>query len=128
MSTLAIVLIAIGVVVLILLVLGLLGARARDRHRAPDWTRNVGEADAALEQARASDRGWDRDAMSTAARAALADSRPGSTFDELLLVLVDDRPGVEEDRAHFVALRGSDEAARVVIARRGESWVAESVD
>jgi hypothetical protein len=128
MSTLAIVLIVIGVIVLILLVLGLLGARARDRYRAPDWKRNVAEADAALEEARASDRGWEREAMSIAARSALAESRPGSTFDELLLILVDDRPGVEEDRAHFVALHAGDEVARVVLARRGESWVAESVE
>jgi hypothetical protein len=128
MSALAIILIVIGVVVLILLVLGLLGARARDRHGAASWARNVAEADAALEQARASDRGWDREAMSEAARAALAESRPGSTFDELLLVLVDDRPGVDEDRAHFVAIRGSDEEARVVLARRGDRWVAESVE
>jgi hypothetical protein len=128
MSTLAIILIVIGVVVLIALVLGFLGARARDRHGAASWTRNVAEADAALEEARASDRGWEREAMSVAARAALAESRPGSPFDELLLVLVDDRPGIEEDRAHFVALHGGDEVARVVLARRGDSWVAESVD
>jgi hypothetical protein len=128
MSTLAIVLIAVAVVVLILLVLGFLGARARDRYRAPAWTRHVAEADAALEQARASDKGWDREAMSVAARAALAEARPGWTFDELLLVLVDDKPGVEEDRAHFVALHEHDEEARVVLARRGDRWVAESVD
>jgi hypothetical protein len=128
MSTLAIVLIAIAVVVLILVVLGFLGARARDRYRAPTWTRHVAEADAALEQARASDKGWDREAMSVAARAALAEARPGWTFDELLLVLVDDKPGVDEDRAHFVALHDNDEEARVVLARRGDRWVAESVD
>jgi hypothetical protein len=128
MSTLAIVLIVIAVVILILIVLGLLGARARDRHQAATWTRHVAEADAALEKARASDKGWDREAMSEAAHAALAEAHPGSTFDELLLVLVDDKPGVEEDRAHFVALRGHDEDARVVLARRGDRWVAESVD
>ena len=128
MSALAIVLIAIGAVVLVFLVLGILGARARDRHQASTWMRSVAEADAALEQARAEDRGWDREAMSIAARAALAESRPGWTFDELLLVLVDDRPGVEEDRAHFVAIHGNDEETRVVLARQGDRWVAESID
>ena len=128
MSTLAIVLIAFGVVVLIAVILGFLGARARDRRRAGTWKRNIAEADAALEEARASDRGWDREAMSVAARAALAEARPGMPFDELLLVLVDDRPGIDEDRAHFVALHGSDEVARVVLARRGDRWVAENVD
>jgi hypothetical protein len=128
MSTLAIVLIVIGVIVLVFLVLGVLGARARDRRLAVTWMRHVSEADAALEQARAEDKGWDREAMSIAARAALAQSRPGWTFDELLLVLVDDRPGVEEDRAHFVALHGNDEETRVVLARQGDRWVAESID
>jgi hypothetical protein len=128
MSTLAVILIVLGVIVLILIVLGVLGARARDRDRAADWTRNVADADAALEQARASDKGWDPEAMSEAAHAALAESRPGSSFDELLLILVDDRPGIDEDRAHFVAIRGSDEEARVVLARRGDRWVAESVE
>jgi hypothetical protein len=128
MSTLAIVLIVLGVIVLIAVVLGLLGARARDRYQASTWMRSVAEADAALEQARAEDKGWDREAMSIAARAALAESRPGWTFDELLLVLVDDRPGVDEDRAHFVAVRGSDEETRVVLARQADRWVAESID
>ncbi len=128
MSTVAIVLIVLGVIVLIAVVLGLLGARARDRYQASTWMRSVAEADAALEQARAEDKGWDREAMSIAARAALAESRPGWTFDELLLVLVDDRPGVEEDRAHFVALRGSDEETHVVLARQADRWVAESID
>ena len=128
MSTLAIVLIALGIVFLIALILGLLGARARDRRRAGSWQRNVAEADAALEEARASDRGWDREAMSVAARAALAEARPGTPFDELLLVLVDDRPGTDEDRAHFVALHAGDKVARVVLARGGDRWAAESVD
>ena len=128
MSTLAIVLIVLGVIVLIAVVLGLLGARARDRYQASTWMRSVAEADAALEEARAEDKGWDREAMSIAARAALAESRPGWTFDELLLVLVDDRPGVEEDRAHFVAIHGNDEETRVVLARQGDRWVAESID
>jgi hypothetical protein len=128
MSTLAIVLIVIGAVVLVSIVLGALGARARDRRLAVTWMRHVAEADAALEQARAEDKGWNREAMSIAARAALAESRPGWTFDELLLVLVEDRPGVEEDRAHFVAIHGNDEETRVVLARQDDRWVAESID
>ena len=128
MSTLAIILIVLGVIVLVALILGFLGTRARDRRQAGTWMRHVAEADSALEQAREEDRGWDREAMSIAARAALAESRPGWTFDELLLLLVDDRPGVEEDRAHFVAIHGNDEETRVVLARQGDRWVAESID
>src|SRR5215218_5148920 len=128
MSTLAIVLIVIAAAVLVLLVLGFLGARARDRRQAGTWEARVRAADAALAQAAASDRGWQRDVMETAARAALSESRPGWSYGDLHLVLVDDRPGIEEDRAHFVAVADGGDEARVVLARQGDQWVAESVD
>jgi hypothetical protein len=128
MSTLAIILIALGLVVLIALVLGFLGARARDRRQAGTWRLNVAEADAALEQARASDRGWDRDAMVSVARGALAESRPDWPYGQLHLVLVDDRPGTDEDRARFVAMGEGGDEARVLLTRQGDRWVAEPVD
>jgi Flp pilus assembly protein TadB len=128
MSTLAIVLIVIGVIVLVALVLGFLGTRARDRRQAGSWEEHVRAADAALAQAAASDRGWQREAMEQAARAALSESRPDWSYGDLYLVLVDDRPGIEEDRAHFVAVAEGGDEARVVLARQGDRWVAESID
>ena len=128
MSTLAIVLIVLGVVVLIALVLGFLGARARDRRQAATFDERVRAADAALAQAAALDRGWHRGTMEDAARAALSESRPEWKYGPLLLVLVDDRPGIEEDRAHFVAVGDAGEEARVVLCRQGDRWVAESID
>lgn len=127
LSTLGIVLIAIGAVVLLALLLGFLGAAARDRRQAASWDEHVAAADAALEQARAADKGWHRDAMEQAARAALEQSRPSWQYDELHLVLVDDRPGVTEDRAHFMAV-GADGEARVILARQKDRWVAERVE
>jgi hypothetical protein len=128
MSTLAIVLIVVAAVILLLLFLGFLGARARDRRRAGTWAQHVAEADAALEQARAADRGWDRAVMETAARSAIDELRPGWPYGSLHLVLVDDRPGVEEDRAHFVAMGDGGDETRVVLCREGGRWSAESVD
>jgi hypothetical protein len=127
LSTLGIVLIAFGALVVVFLVLGVLGARARDRRRAGAYEEHVRHADQALEEARAVDRGWHRDTMEQAAREAIAAARAGWSFDDLHLVLVDDRPGTEEDRAHFVAVAGDGEC-RVVLAREGERWVAERVD
>src|ERR671917_965268 len=121
MSTLAIVLVAIGALIAIFIVLGFLGTRARDRRQAGTWAQHVAEADSALEQARAADRGWDRDMMEAAVQRALGESRPGWTYDDLHLVLVDDRPGVSEDRAHFMAM-GSDANVRVILAREGDRW------
>ncbi len=128
MSTFAIVLIVVAVVIAVFILLGFLGARARDRRQAPTWAEHVAEADAQLEQARASDRGWDRAVMEEAARSALSSSRPGWDFSDLHLVLVDDRPGTEEDRAHFMAVGDGGEEARVVVAREGDRWSAERVD
>ena len=128
MSILAIVLIAIGAVVLVLLLLGFLGARARDRKQAGSWEAHVRSADAALAQAAASDRGWQRDVMENAARSALSESRPDWTYGDLHLILVDDKPGVEEDRAHFVAVAEGGDEARVVLSRQGDRWVADSID
>ena len=44
--------------------------------------------------------------MEDTARRALARAHPGREFTDLDLVLVDDRPGVHEDRAHFEATDG----------------------
>jgi len=126
MSTLAIVLIAAAAVLAVLVLAGFAGARRRDQLRAPDYDRHLAEADHALEQARASDRGWDRDVMEGVVRRALDAEAPGLHYDRLELVLVDDRPGVHEDRAHFEAVAG-ERRTRVVLARGDAGWVAEKV-
>jgi hypothetical protein len=127
MSTLTIVLIVLGVLLVLFFIGGLLGVRARTRQQAATFEPHVRAADEALEQARALDKGWDRDTMEACARAAIAEARPGWAYDDLQLVLVDDRPGVEEDRAHFVA-SGADGQARVILAREDDRWVPEQVD
>ena len=127
-STLAIILIVVGVLIAIALVLGILGIRARDRRQASTWAEHVASADAALEQARAGDRGWQRDLMEGVARGALEQQRPGWGYRNLHLVLVDDRPGMDEDRAHFVAVDDAGAEARVILGRQQGDWVAESVD
>jgi len=127
MSTLAIVLIVVGVVILLLFAGGVAAARRRSRLQAGTLEQHVAEADRALEQARAADRGWDRARMEAVARQAVSEARPGWSYDRLDLVLVDDRPGVEEDRAHFVA-SGGEGQLRVVLGRRGGEWVSERAD
>jgi hypothetical protein len=127
LSTLGVVLVVVGVIVVLFVIGGILGANARSRRQAGTYAEHVAAADQALEHARATDRGWDRETMEEAATEALAQARPGWGFDQLDLVLVDDRPGVEEDRAHFVA-SGDEGEARVVLAREGDRWVAERVE
>lgn len=127
-STLGIILIVLAALVAIALLLGLLGVRARNRRQAGSYAEHVAQADSALEQARALDRGWQREVMEATARGALERERPGWTYSDLHLVLVDDKPGVQEDRAHFVAVGAGGEEARVVLGRRDGDWVAESVE
>ena len=127
-STFAIVLIAVAAVIAVFLVLGFIATRARDRRQAGTWEEAVRSADAALAQAAATDRGWHREAMESAARAALEEHRPGWRYRDLHLVLVDDRPGIEEDRAQFMAIGDDGDEAAVLLAREGDRWSAERVD
>ena len=106
---------------------GFVARRRHDRRYAGTYARNLEEADSALEEARAADRGWDRQVLEQAARRALRESRPGWEPARLEIVLVDDRPGVAEDRAHLVAVEGEDRV-RIVLARQeGGHWAAQVV-
>lgn len=125
----SVVLIVLAVVaaVLVLLFMGGLVVTGRRRETPEEYVRQVARADEQLEQARAVDRGWDRATLERVARAALADERPGEAYEELRLVLVDDRPGVTEDRAELLASGPGDES-RVYLSRHEVGWVAERVE
>ena len=126
MSTLAIVVIVVAAVFLLLFLGGFVAARRRAG--LPETAEHIQAADRALEQARASDRGWEREGMLAVAAQALRERQPGQDWTSIELVLVEDRPGVTEDRAHMVA-SGSAGAARVILARReGGEWFAEQVE
>jgi hypothetical protein len=126
MSVLAIVLIVLAALVLVFFVGG--SVIARRRANRPGWEQHIRAADHALEQARAADRGWDRELLEAAARRALGERRPGFEPSSLDLVLVDDRPGVEEDRAHLLAA-GPGESVRLVLARDASgAWDVEKLD
>jgi type II secretory pathway pseudopilin PulG len=126
-STLGIILIVLGVIAVLFAIGGAVVVARRYRAQDATFAQHVEAADSALEQARALDKGWHRETMEETARSAVAESRPGWTYDDLHLVLVDDRPGVSEDRAHFMAM-GADGQARVILAREGDRWVAERVE
>src|SRR4051794_20817903 len=126
MSVFAIVLIVIVVLFIVLLFGGLAGARQRAKAGEEQLRDRIGEADRALEAARAADRGWDRVLLEEAAREALERERPDFRYDSLHLVLVEDRPGTEEDRAQ-IAATGDEGELRVVLVRRGDLWQAETL-
>jgi hypothetical protein len=118
------------VVVVALLLLFFVGGFIAARRRAsrPEVAEHIRDADRALEQARATDRGWHRDRMAEVAARAIGDSRPEYAWEDMNLVLVEDRPGVTEDRAHLVA-SGPNGQLKVILARReGGEWFAEQVE
>jgi hypothetical protein len=125
-SVLAIVLIVLVALALVFLAGGYVVAKRRaDRPGRED---NIRAADNALEQARAADRGWDRELIEAAARRALSEQRPGFEPSSLDLILVDDRPGVEEDRAHLVAAH-PEKPVRLVLCRDPSgAWDVERLD
>ena len=126
MSPLAIVVVIVAAVLVILFVGGLIAARRRAEATAEDLQKRIAAADRALEAARAADRGWDPIRLEEAARVALERERPEFHYDKVHLILVDDRPGKDEDRAEMAAV-GDDGVVHVGVTRRGDSWVADSV-
>jgi type II secretory pathway pseudopilin PulG len=126
MSLLAIIVIVLLVLLVVFFVGGYAAARRRAQASEERLAQRIAAADRALEAARAADRGWDPVLLEEAARTALQRDRPDFRYDKLHLVLVDDRPGTDADRAEMAAV-GDDGVVRVQVARRGETWVGESV-
>ena len=118
-----IILIVIAAVLILLFVGGYIVTRRRNK----DWSAHVAEAEQHLEIAWAQDKGWDRELLHRSAREALGSHKPGWEYTDVHLVVVDDKPGVAEDKAHLVAL-GQDGEARVVLAREADGgWRVESI-
>jgi type II secretory pathway pseudopilin PulG len=115
-------------IVLIAILLAVAGNLWNRRHRArtrEDLLARLATADQALAAAVATDKGWDRDVLERAARAGFAASHPGLEPADLHLVLVDDRPGTDEDRAVFEATFAGG-AHTVTLLRSGDAWHAEA--
>lgn len=112
------------VVIVVLLVLaglvagGYAGGQRRQRDREVELRRRIAAANEALAAARADDRGWDRDVLDEAARAAV-----GSGIEELHLVHVEDRPGTDEDVAVYRVVQAGQQRD-VTLRRRGDDWHA----
>jgi hypothetical protein len=123
-STLGIIVLVLIVLLILLFVGGLVAVRRHARAREGDLRRKIMAADRALEAARAADRGWDPVLMEEAARKALELAAPGWQYDALHVVLVDDRPGTDADRAEMVA-SGPDRVVRIAVTRRGDAWLGE---
>jgi hypothetical protein len=121
--------IVLGVFVALVIILAVGGAIARRRQLAATRGRfdaNLAEVNRDLAAAHAEDRGWAREGLEAAARAAYATQRDGAEPDSLTLVQIVDRPGTEEDKAVFrVGSGGRDE--QLTLGRQGGEWVLEKL-
>jgi hypothetical protein len=126
MSPLAIIAIVLAVLIVVCIIGGVIAVRRRARLTEGQMREHIAAADRALEAARAADKGWDVLALEEAARKVLADQAPDFRYDTLNLVLVDDKPGTEDDRAEFLA-SGREHLARVRVIRHGDNWLAELI-
>jgi hypothetical protein len=115
--------IVIGVVVLLLIVFFVGGYVVIGRRRAAqeaELRARVEAADAALADARAQDKGWERATIEAAARAAVAPAE----VRELHLVQVVDLPGTDADQAVFRVVGADGSERTVTLGRRDGAWVA----
>lgn len=116
MGTAEIVLIVVVLLLVGLVLGGYAAAQRRQREREVALRRQIAAANEALAEARAEDRGWDRDVLEEAAR-ALA----GGPIEELHLVHVEDRPGTDDDLAVFRLVQAGRERD-ITLRRAGDDW------
>lgn len=126
-STLAIVLIVVAAVVLLLFVGGLVATARKHRAEAKRLRAQIEEANTALAEAHAQDKGWERESLEAGARSVFEARHPGAPIEQLHLVQVVDRPGTESDLAVF-HVHGAGRLETITLGRHGDAWVpAEEV-
>ena len=121
-STLAIVLLVLLAVVLILAIGGYTAMTRRTQARDSALHRALAQAEDALAEAHALDKGWDRATLEAAARAAAAARFGDGVVGTPQLVQVIDRPGADADQAVF-RVEGSDgREHRITLGRASGEW------
>ena len=121
-STLGLILIILLVVVIILAAGGYMAMTRRTRGRDAALRRELAQAEDALAQAHALDKGWDRATLEAAARACAADRFGDDVVGTPQLVQVIDRPGVDADEAVFRVESTDGREHRITLGRAGGEW------
>jgi hypothetical protein len=121
-SVVGVAVLAIIACVALLVLSGWIAGRRHDHARRDVVDARIRAANASLAAAHAADEGWDPAALHAAARQAATNvgvADPDAV--ELVLVAVDDQPGVDADRAVFT-VRDGERELEVVLGRAGGTW------
>ncbi len=121
-STLGLVLLILLVIVVVLAGGGYTAMTRRTRAREAALQRELAQAEDALAQAHALDKGWDRATLEAAARACAAERFGDGVVGTPLLVQVIDRPGVDADQAVFRVESTDGREHRITLGRAGGEW------
>jgi anti-sigma-K factor RskA len=124
---LAVLLVALGALVVVLALGGAVVAGRRRRAREPRLVAELEAVNAQLAAACAADKGWEREALDAAARREWAARHPDEEPLELALIEVVDLPGQEQDVAVFRVVTPA-RAARLELGRRAGEWHAVRVE
>lgn len=128
MPTWLVIVLLAGFVLFDLLVLGgILAVRRRRREEEPGFAAGVDGANRALAAAHAEDKGWEPGALREAARRAFLTAQPEAEIHDMQLVQVEDRPGIEEDRAVFRFETTGGGVHHLTLGRGDEGWVLEKL-
>jgi len=120
-SVVGIVLLAIIALIALLALTGFVAGRRRAEANRDAILARVREANHALAAAHAADEGWDPATLEATAR-DVARARGLAAADvDLVLIAVDDQPGVTDDRAVFQAVDG-DRRVEIVLGRTATGW------
>ncbi|MDQ3722947.1 MAG: hypothetical protein M3376_07750, partial [Actinomycetota bacterium] len=84
--------------------------------------RELAQAEDALAQAHALDKGWERSTLDAAARAAAAERFGDGVVGTPQLVQVIDRPGVDADQAVFRVESTDGREHRITLGRSSGEW------
>ena len=108
--------------IVLLAIGGYVAMTRRMRAREGGLQRELEQAERALVQAHALDKGWDRATLEAAARAVVAERFGDSASGELQLVQVIDKPGVDADQAVFRYESPDGQDHRITLGRSGGVW------
>jgi Tfp pilus assembly protein PilX len=119
-SVVEIVVLVALLVIALLFAGGMVAVSRRQSAMSAELRARIEAADAALADARAQDRGWERETIEAAARAAVAPQ----DVKELHLVQVVDQPGTDADQAVFRVVGADGSEKTVTLGRRDGAWVS----